>query len=269
MRRFTALTITLLCIVLLFQMCSLTFCYHYYDGDYPELYTVATNTLYAANGYIYAGEISYDPHIIIIEADSYGRQLFFYSEVEITEGNEYGMGFIIMQRSEGKYAYYYYECTLPYFGAYDSKSGIEKIVEENQSALAELKEKNDWDKPFNDGKMTRAKIDDRSPEGKHRPNKSKANEAAMRILRDNGYTGEDEINLDTFVYCGRDRDGRELYTAYGSTYNKGYDDYTVHCFAIITNPDGSFNKNNIANTTIPSESPEIIEMLKEAAGWND
>ena len=45
-----------------------------YQGEYPELYSIAINSLLGAKGYYQAGEQGIqDPEIIFIEEDEYGR----------------------------------------------------------------------------------------------------------------------------------------------------------------------------------------------------
>jgi len=50
-----------------------------YDGAYPELYTLAVNSLLGARGFRIEG-IRANPPMTILETDSYGRILFRYNE---------------------------------------------------------------------------------------------------------------------------------------------------------------------------------------------
>ncbi|MCL2518747.1 MAG: hypothetical protein FWF15_09310, partial [Oscillospiraceae bacterium] len=50
-----------------------------YEGEYPELYSIAINTLLGARGYGYS-EQPFEPVIEIVDEDDYCRKLFIYFE---------------------------------------------------------------------------------------------------------------------------------------------------------------------------------------------
>ena len=70
-------------ILLVSCILSLASCYirkYEYLGDYPELYSVAVNSLLGAEGFQSAGIIGregLEPAISILERDNYGRVLLF------------------------------------------------------------------------------------------------------------------------------------------------------------------------------------------------
>jgi len=51
-----------------------------YNGEYPELYTVAIHSLLGSTGYIQS-ERRFPAVIRIVEEDTYGRKLFIMSRV--------------------------------------------------------------------------------------------------------------------------------------------------------------------------------------------
>ena len=69
----------LICFViigLVFNGCT----YKEYKGEYPDLYTVAINSILWNNGHSYGADKAVDSNIEVIETDEYGRILFSYYE---------------------------------------------------------------------------------------------------------------------------------------------------------------------------------------------
>ena len=99
-----------------------------YEGDYPELFSVAIHSLLGVRGYEFGhgGE----PWIQILDEDDYGRVLFLYLEESAAWGH------LIMQKVDGDYAYFY-----PHYNF---------ILLHLEERTDELKEMNNWNQPMSD-----------------------------------------------------------------------------------------------------------------------
>jgi len=111
-------------------------------GDYPELFSVAMGSILGAEG-LYLGGIGAD--IEVLEEDNYRRVLFTY----IVESDVYPTRYIIMQKCDGEYAYFY-----PHYNFISSMSrGV------SDEALDMLKEANSWNREMSDaGEFDRVRI---------------------------------------------------------------------------------------------------------------
>ena len=108
-----------------------------YHGDYPELYTVAINSILGARGVAHH-EGDYDSEITIIDVDDYGRTMFLYFENNAV--STYSI--VICQTSDDKCTYSYPDYN--FISAEENQfSGLE---------IEALKELNDWNTELNPGK---------------------------------------------------------------------------------------------------------------------
>jgi len=105
-----------------------------YDGDYPELFSIAVQSLLGVRGYE-EGHLSL-PDIRTISEDNYGRVMFSYREDRVSS-------YLIIQKVDGDYAYFYphYNFILT-----SSEQGWE-FSDENVDAL---KIANNWNQPMSD-----------------------------------------------------------------------------------------------------------------------
>ena len=125
-----------------------------YEGEHPNLYTVAVNNVFGAWGYMSNGEAVYDPDIEVIEKDSYGRVLFFYDE-----RFSFGTALVIMQASdENEVSYYLDHCYYPYMYSEDSPYDATYRDLFTEKEISDLKKLNDWNKPINGEKCTSSPI---------------------------------------------------------------------------------------------------------------
>ena len=132
----------------------------YYRGDYPELFTVALNSLLGASGV--APNLIDDPEIIVLEKDSYGRTLFMYDE-----GGWFGVSILISQKSDGNYVYFYPHYNFIIFEAFSemtsriARNGLRKehLYPEIIAQINELKQKNDWNYELDLERSTRREIE--------------------------------------------------------------------------------------------------------------
>ncbi len=244
-----------------------------YRGDYTDMYSVAVNNIFGCRGYLSNGEVTFDPDIHIVETDDYGRTLFFYSEYYNDSAEpqlDYGMAFVVMQKSENGYAYYYQDkCYVPYFG---TTSNLETISQKIDIAeLEQLKESNDWNKEIDNEKCEKVKIRNKKPEGKLVRLDYDFNRVIYPYEVKNGYTGEDRYIYKTAIFCETDSYGRELYYVYVIKKNKtdsGENEFGFYDYAIIFNSDGTCPENGIIKILNVEDSFALINELKQNNNWN-
>lgn len=264
MKRMICLVICLLIIV------SLSSCKQY-RGEQVSLYTVAVNSIFGISGVMTDGEWRGDAEIDIVETDVHGRALFFYSE-RLGMGPEldYDMAFVIMQKSDDAYAYFYRnECYLPYFAtSNDYETALEQV---DPAAIEDLKQRNDWGLALDEEKCAKAELVTSKPEGKVAISKKDIDEVAYPHIKANGYEGTDESTCRFLRYCSTDAYGRELYYAYGMSRDEDENGETVwgdFDYAVIVNADGTFSESPIVWIKDPTQSYELIKVLKEQNNWD-
>lgn len=147
---------------------SLCGCYYNgYEGEHVALYTEAVNSLLGINGFFDDPSLA-DSKIEILETDANGRVMYGYLESNI-------IAVLIAQKSDAHYIYYYpdfnfisnsepkvacnvYNCT-ECFDEYVKNH----FTEEN---IKDLKELNDFSKPFNEDKCVKKQISKKHEEPK-------------------------------------------------------------------------------------------------------
>lgn len=241
-----------------------------YSGDALELYTVAVNNIFGASGYASNGEVAFDPYIKIIETDAYGRTLFYYDEglscydkdFQYDDAHKnYYYAVLIMQKANDGFVYYYEDVCFEIHLVLDVK--LFEIDEEvKRKDFSHLKESNDWGKPMNEDKCVKKRTTTRNKgvlDISEKTFKQITREYATII----GDKGNDTIyRFD--LYSTSDCYGRELYYVWGvsrDVYGEGISPTSTSQyfdFAIIFNPDGSYNKN-----TCIIEIQDIINFKEE------
>lgn len=202
-----------------------------YKGEYPELYSVATNCLLGNVGCPSHG----DSKIEILEKDSFDRVLFTYTE----EKDTYSL--LICQKYDYEYTYYY-----------DDYSFINTIYNSSGNSFSdiqilELKEKNDWNAEINETKLTKKRIEREKSKPKQTFTESQFEDCFKRIAITNGYKGSDSIYRYS-EYLTSDTYGKSLYYAYGvglDTDGIGAtpdSKKTVFDLVFIFNSDGTYNE---------------------------
>ncbi len=258
---------------------SLWGCIYRYRGKHMDLYSVAINNVFGADGSRFNGEVSYDPYIEIIETDGYGRVLFFYDE---GYRSKYGTAIIVMQKSEDSFVYYYQDICYSsvilvkddYWHNGDEGVTYKDIFTKEEIEL--LKEANDWEKPFNSEKCTKAAITDRkNDDGNIGINREDFDKAITSYVRTTEYNGKDTNSIYRYsIYCNTDKFGRELHYVYGigsDVKGEGVSPDSEHQdfeFAIIFNPDKSCNIDNIIEITDAENCYEEVKNLKQKCGWD-
>ncbi len=287
MKKFKKLIMIFLTCVLL---TSTTACWFFlppytYGGEHADLYTVAVNNILSAQGLFSNGEVSYDPEIKIIETDEYGRTLFYYNEFldYYDKGFQYDenhlnfyYAILIMQQSKDGFVYYYEDlCYETHLVLNVLNYNQFKIDEELTSKdFTTLKELNDWNKPINEDKCVKKEITTR----KNEPSLDISEKTFRKITREYatklGDKGNDTIHRYS-TYLTSDCYGRELYYVWGisrDVYGEGISPTSAtqyFHFAIIFNPDGSYNSDTciteIENIMLFKDD---LVLLKSKNQWN-
>lgn len=79
-----------------------------YSGGYPDLYTVAVNSVLWVNGYSWGADFKRAPQIEKIGEDNYGRAIFFYQEKHY-KGSEISFSALIVCQASNDSEVFYYE----------------------------------------------------------------------------------------------------------------------------------------------------------------
>ena len=274
--------LSLIIVMLSFSSCVILdylFNYQGYSGEHTDLYTVAVNNIFAIDGFTNNGEAVYDPGISIIEKDDYGRILFFYNEI-YGQCNSYEAAFVIMQKSEDGYVYYYQDdCYTPatlnfdeyYYPDADQGITIDELIntatELSSEAIEELKAANSWNLEFCEDKCTKTKINKNKPEGKGGINNIDFEIKFSEYLKENGYENSDDIGNLISEFCNSDTEEKRLYYI-----TFWLDEARVEYAVIVKFDKENFNSPIIENKAIvqikdPSDAYELIKELKEQNDW--
>lgn len=126
-------------VVLLLSSLFMTACWQSYTGNYPELYTVAINSMLWIYGHSYGADFPMDPEIEVLEKDNYGRVLFRYTERNV--GKIAFSSLVIMQQSKDNYVYFYEDINFLSKEIKPRSKDIPKFLEEE---IEQFKIANDW-----------------------------------------------------------------------------------------------------------------------------
>ncbi len=210
-----------------------------YHGKYPELYSVAINSLLGARGYA-QDERKYDSEITIMESDQYGRTLFFYYEGK--EVSSYSL--IISQESTDNYTYFYPDVNFISASENDFP----------QAEIEELKRKNDWDKPIVPEKCIKVEVVRKKEKGPINNNKL--------IELYNKALGEDAYGLSAIIFFTTDDYNRSIYLGYGKSSKRRY-------VVMLFNADGSYDESKcIMELTDLYRYQDELKSFKELNNWN-
>ena len=235
----------------------------YYRGDYPELYTVAINSILGSRGY---RQYSLPTPVIlhVIDVDAYGRALFFYTELyfrseENARISAYSL--VISQGSDGEYVYFYPHYnfisvgqmihTQRYFSAVDTSQLVADFTAE---AIAELKERNSWNQALNLDNAVRVPIV-RTKEDRDGP---VDREQLLSFYNELHGRESTQWHGGVATFFIADAYGRSIYT-----FQRG----RRRVFVVMFLPDGSFDRN-----TGVMELPDLQQYqdeLKEFMELND
>ena len=217
-----------------------------YSGDYPELYSVAINSILGHRGVrMDVPTHRATPNITVIREDNYGRRLFSYTE------DRYNISLfnrVIIQKVEGDYAYFY-----PHYN-FISGNSSNSFPDERMRAL---KAANSWNRPMSDSsEFERVRIVRQKEEGPVQINR--LIEVYREIFPESDI-GRTQINY-RMVFLRTDRHGRSVYLASrGETF-----------FAVLFQPDHSFNtETDMLEIEDPHNYQTELRLFMEANGWNE
>jgi hypothetical protein len=247
-------------IVIFFLVCTLTGCqFTGYKGEFPELYTVAVNSLLGMKGYHSHG----DAIIKLIEEDTFGRKLFsYYEDSYYGEGWPNSFSYLICQKIDGEYVYYYAD----YNFISKEWNGLE--VPFTDEDIGDLKMLNDWGKEINEEKLTQVEISRKKNEPKVKIERKDFDILFQRIAKEKGRKGDGTMVYPYAFYLTSDAYGRSIY--YVTAIHKDIDkeDMELH-LVIIFNPDGSFDEDTcIMELKDLYNYQDDLKELKEANNWN-
>jgi len=232
----------LLCVLLLLTACYPEF---EYTGDYPDLFSVAMSSILGAAG-SYTGGVGFQ--IEVLEEDDYGRILYMYMvHCSITP-----IRHIIMQRSDGEYAYFY-----PH---YNFISGLGRLS--RGDAFDELKEANSWNQEMSDdSEFERVRIVRRKEAGPI------SDRQLLSVYQD--IYPDTQINRRNnmrywMIFLRADDYGRSVYLGLGVGREWMYTD-----IAVIFQPDHSFDlETGTLVITNHNNYQTELRLFMEANGWN-
>jgi hypothetical protein len=225
-----------------------------YRGDYPELYSVAVNTLLGVKGIYGYGPVTM--RIEIIEEDAFGRKMFLYYEGHRV--SEYSLH--IIQAYDEEYVYFY-----PYFNFISAPTN-----DFTNKEIEELKRKNDWNRKLDYSSTVRTNIVTRKSDGL-------LNHSQILLLYNRVYcrnmNNENPSDNPFVSYFVTDSYGRSVYRIYSGYKEMIDDDGNVYDsgehLIMIFNPDGSFDEDRgwfMLNDLYNYQ--EDLKQFMESNNWN-
>lgn len=129
--------------------------YKGYSGNYPDLYTVAINSLLWNKGHSDKIDRFCDSEINILEKDEIGRILYIYYEDYYDGGTISFSSLIIAQYLADDYVYYYEDCN---YLIKEQEFYADELSEFSREEIEELKKANDWDKELDLSKCIKKQV---------------------------------------------------------------------------------------------------------------
>jgi len=289
-----AITILFIGLLALSSTSCLTSKYKY-KGEYPELYSIAVNSILGASG---SSPGEWGPFPVFLETweeDGYGRKTFFYSE-----GDMYSL--LISQKTDEKYAYFYPDYNFVNADAKNNTTvgmtaimlaqaieseepkvencfGYYRVDEPKnlftEEIVEELKAKNDWGKEIDLNKCAKVETQRKKIQPEIDKKRKKDFETiSKKVAKEAGCKGDDSV-FRFARHCISDDYGRTLYYVYGihrdvkgegmSPKSEMMDIY----FTIIFNPDGTFNEETCAMRLIDRYNyQDNLKAFKDLNNWN-
>lgn len=237
-----------------------------YVGEYPDLFTVAVNSLVGSSGYIQS-EISFPPVVELLDEDSYGRRLFCYSEDSST-----GVSLVVSQKTDGEYVWFYLDYNF-ISAPLAEGNNIVKIGSDipseitnpynnfSSESIESLKEINDWGNPLDEGRMEKAKIIRKKT--KRKEDKQYLEEIYNSYMEKNGV----ETSYFSYEYFLSDEYGRRIIVLYGSGIIEN--EFTVKSLVVVLQADGVCDsENGIMEFDDKYTYQDSFKEFKEKNNWN-
>lgn len=232
----------------------------HYSGDYPELFTVAISSLLGARGYS-TSEIFHEALILVIDEDSYGRIMFYYTEdSEISSFN-----LLISQSSSETHVYFYPHfnfISLPLDEIYFERNvyGIFNVIFPEEM-VEKLKQRNDWERPLNLEQAISVEIVRAKPTGP----------IPRAILREahRESLGEHARGTVHYRYFNSDNYGRSIYVFSKRVNARSESVSGNHHAVVLFQPDGTFDENlGVMELTDWFHYQEELKEFMEKNDWN-
>jgi hypothetical protein len=241
-----------------------------YIGDYPDLFTVAINSILNTRGF---SEYSTPMPVTleVIETDAYGRVLFLYTEefIHRTDATDAptdvisAYNLVISQYNDGEYVYFYPHHNFISVGRMlhiprsDFVPDISQLAEDfTAEAIEKLKERNSWNQELNLDNAIRVPIV---------YTKERYGPISREILLS---TYIELFELESARWHGfstffiADTYGRSIYTFSWRRTGGGH-------FVVIFQPDGSFDRDTGVMKLLDLQRyQDELKTLKEQNGWN-
>ena len=154
----SAVLITVMLTTILLASCAGRRGQEDYRGEYPELFSVAINSLLGAKGY-WTSEIRHEAGVSPFGEDIYGRIIFSYWENSGVSTNT----LLVMQKSDEEYAYFYpninfISAPLEYLIRHYDENGRFYRASFPGEMIEELKKLNDWGLPLEPERMVSVEV---------------------------------------------------------------------------------------------------------------
>lgn len=186
-----------------------------YNGDYPDLYSVAINSIPLAQGFEQS-EIRFDPIITIMDEDDFGRILFYYTENSPVSTDS----MVIMQKSDEEHVFFY-----PDYNFISSSSNVF-----SEETIKGLKDMNDWNMEYDETKCVAFPISNKK-------NASPLTYEDIKPFYEYVFSSDEYFDDDRWIeYFISDQFGRSMYAILA----RGMGRYAVLMFE----PDGTYDIEN-------------------------
>jgi hypothetical protein len=233
--------------------------YKKYNCEYPDLYSIAINSILGTRGYVISGVI-HPARVKPIEKDSLGRVMFLYWE----NSDISHFSLIISQKTdwENGYAYYYRDYNFisiaesSHSKTIYSLSAFRSAVERfSDNEIEKLKRKNDWNMNIDLNRCEKVKIVRQKAEGP--VGDRQVREFHRKVL------GDDARRNNFTVFFVRDNYSRSMYVGMGwRNLSRRYD-------VLFFQPDGSYDeKTGVMELTDLNNYQDDLRAFKERNNWN-
>ena len=244
----------------------------YYRGDYPELFTVAMNSLLGITGV--RPSLIGDPEITILGNDSYGRTLFMYDE-----GGLLGISILISQKSDGRYVYFYPHYNFIIFETFSemtswagtrSEVRIDRFFPEVIEQIDELKEMNHWNQELNLENSVRREIAIKNNHFRKGPVRDdRLIELYNIALGDDAWRNPLTFHIK---FLTTDDYGRSVYLGISNNLSTEDEDTRTERLRYVVmffQPDGSFDEvKGVMELEDMLHYQTVLREFKELNGWN-
>lgn len=227
------------------------------DLKYADLFQVAA---YSSFGVTTSTRLMGMNSIVILEEDFYGRILFLYRDrYDFSSWFQGCKGLFIVQKSEDDTVWFYEDF------CYKTWGGTEEM---DWAYVDTLKEKNDWEKPLNEKKMSKLEYDgldycldiphaEESDAGKFITN----TQEFKPFLQ---FTSESIERSITYSYLCKDETDQRIFLACGITEQDDEETYGPYYIYLIR-PDGSYECVEINS---PFDCNQELHDLKVKNNWS-